>query len=253
MVGIFGLGYVGLPLMLTFAESNIKVLGFDIDETKITLINNGYSYIKHIETERLARVRENKLIEGTSNFSRVSELDVIILCVLTPLSLHLTPDLSFVIETIKSILPFIRKGQLISLESTTYPGTTEEKLKPKIEKEGFIVGKDIFLAFSPERENPGSKKYNTKNIPKVVGGYSKDCLEIASALYASVIETVVPVSSTKVAELSKLLENIYRAVNIGLVNELKMVVDKMGIDIWEAIDAASTKPFGYTPFYPGLG
>lgn len=253
IVGIIGLGYVGLPLLLTFAESQIKVLGIDIDSTKIDMLNNGESYIKHINGERISKVFLEKAAEATSDFSRASEADALILCVPTPLNKHQEPDLCFIENTLESLLPYLRKGQIISLESTTYPGTTEEILKSRIESKGFKVGEDIFLVFSPEREDPGNKNFSTKTIPKVIGGTTPNCLEIGQAIYSQIIEKVVPVSSTKAAELTKLLENIYRAVNIGLVNEMKIVADKMGIDIWEVIEAASTKPFGFTPFYPGPG
>lgn len=252
-IGIVGLGYVGLPLMLSFAEVGFMVLGFDIDPKKVRLLNDGQCYIKHIGSERVLTVRQKGLVEATGDFSRASEVDALILCVPTPLNKYREPDISFVIDTIESLLPYLRTGQVISLESTTYPGTTEEELKPRIEAQGFLIGEDIFLLFSPEREDPGNQKFSTRTTPKVVGGITSSCLEIGEALYASVINQIVPVSSTKAAELTKLLENIYRAINIGLVNEMKIVADRMGIDIWEVIEAASTKPFGFTPFYPGPG
>ncbi len=252
-VGVIGLGYVGLPLLLSFAESKIRVLGLDIDTKKINMLKNGNSYIKHINYERISKVFAGNNAEVTNDFSRASEADALILCVPTPLNQYKEPDLSFIVDTLESILPYLRRGQIISLESTTYPGTTDEILKNRIESKGFKVGEDIFLVFSPEREDPGNKNFSTKSIPKVIGGTTPNCLEIGQAIYSQVIERVVPVSSTKAAELTKLLENIYRAVNIGLVNEMKIVADKMGIDIWEVIEAASTKPFGFTPFYPGPG
>lgn len=252
-IGIVGLGYVGLPLMLSFAEVGFKVLGFDIDPKKVELLNDGQCYIKHIGSQRVLTVRQKGLVEATTDFSRASEADALILCVPTPLNKYREPDISFVIDTIESLLPYLRKGQVISLESTTYPGTTEEELKPRLEAQGLVIGEDIFLLFSPEREDPGNQKFSTRTTPKVVGGVTSSCLEIGEALYISVIDRVVPVSSTKAAELTKLLENIYRAINIGLVNEMKIVADRMGIDIWEVIEAASTKPFGFTPFYPGPG
>jgi UDP-N-acetyl-D-glucosamine dehydrogenase len=252
-IGVIGLGYVGLPLLLTFAESGFKTLGFDIDTQKCEMLNNGESYIGHIGMARVIEAKLKGLLEATNDFSRVSEVGVIIICVPTPLNRHHEPDLSFVLNTLESILSFLRKGQLVSLESTTYPGTTEEELRPRIEKTGFVIGEDLFLVFSPEREDPGNKNYNTKSIPKVVGGTTENCLQVGKILYESIIDQVVTVSSTKAAELTKLLENIYRAVNIGLVNEMKIIADKMGIDIWEVIDAAATKPFGFTPFYPGPG
>ncbi|HOA97052.1 MAG TPA: nucleotide sugar dehydrogenase [Acetivibrio saccincola] len=254
IIGIIGLGYVGLPLALTFAESGYRVIGFDKDEKKIVKINEEkVSYIKHIHDSRVKNSVENGRLFATSDLSKVENLDAIILCLPTPLNKYREPDLSFVINSVNGILPFLKKGQLISLESTTYPGTTEEEIIPKIEKRGFKIGKDFFVVYSPEREDPGNLNFTTKTVPKVVGGATKTCLEIGVSLYESVIEEVVPVNSLKAAELTKLLENIYRAVNIGLVNEMKIVADKMGIDIWEVIKAASTKPFGFTPFYPGPG
>ncbi|MBU2551737.1 MAG: nucleotide sugar dehydrogenase [Proteobacteria bacterium] len=253
LVGVCGLGYVGLPLSLAFAESGFKVLGFDIDESKVTLLNSGGSYIQQYPAERVgAAVRAGRL-EATSDFIRAGEPDALIICVPTPLNRHREPDLSFVVDTVNKLVPHMRAGQLISLESTTYPGTTEEEIRPRVESRGFEVGRDVFVVYSPEREDPGNTRFGTRTIPKVVGGSTPACLEAGRALYQAVIQTVVPVSSTQVAELTKLLENIYRAVNIGLVNELKIVADRMGIDIREVIDAAATKPFGYTPFYPGPG
>lgn len=254
IIGIIGLGYVGLPLALTFAESGYRVIGFDNDENKIIKINDEkVSYIKHINDNQIKNSVENGCLYATTDLSKVEEVDAIILCLPTPLNKYREPDLSFVINSVDSILPFLKKGQLISLESTTYPGTTEEEIIPKIERKGFKIGKDFYVVYSPEREDPGNLKFTTKTVPKVVGGATKICLEIGVELYKSVIKRVVPVNSLKAAELTKLLENIYRAVNIGLVNEMKIVADKMGIDIWEVIKAASTKPFGFTPFYPGPG
>jgi UDP-N-acetyl-D-glucosamine dehydrogenase len=253
VVGIIGLGYVGLPLTLRFVEKDFHVIGFDIDETKITALKHGKSYIKHISPDKVATMCATGKFEATHDFSRAAEADALILCVPTPLGTHQEPDLSFIITTLESLLPYLRKGQLVSLESTTYPGTTEEELRPRIENCGHHIGEDFFLVFSPEREDPGNPSFTTGTTPKVVGGSTSACLEVGKALYGSVIEKIVPVSSTQVAEMSKLLENIYRAVNIGLVNELKIVSDRMGIDIWEVIDAAATKPFGFTPFYPGPG
>jgi UDP-N-acetyl-D-glucosamine dehydrogenase len=253
VIGIVGLGYVGLPLMLRFAEAGFLVLGFDIDKAKVEMLNRGESYIKHIGSGRVAAARKTGNFEATADFVRATEADALIICVPTPLGDHQEPDLSFVVNTLNSLLPHLRKGQLVSLESTTYPGTTEGELRPRIEKQGLRIGEDIFLVFSPEREDPGNPKFTTSTIPKVVGGTTPACLEAGAALYGSVIDKIVPVSSTQAAEMTKLLENIYRAVNIGLVNELKIVADRMGIDIWEVIDAAATKPFGFTPFYPGPG
>lgn len=251
-VGIIGLGYVGLPLALRFAEVGVSVLGFDIDEEKVRAIDQGRSYIKHIGDAAVERGRHQGL-SATSDFSRASEVDALIICVPTPLDQYREPDLRFVIGTIDALLPHIRHGQLISLESTTYPGTTEEELKPRIESRGFKIGEDVFLVFSPEREDPGNPKYTTQTIPKVVGGCTPTCLDAGVALYKKVIDTVVPVSSTQAAEMTKLLENIHRAVNIGLVNEMKIIADRMGIDIYEVIRAAATKPFGFVPYYPGPG
>jgi UDP-N-acetyl-D-glucosamine dehydrogenase len=252
VIGIFGLGYVGLPLLLRYSSMGFRVIGFDVDANKVDSLNHGQSYIKHIATSRVGAAVQAGF-EATTDFTRVTEADALILCVPTPLDKHREPDLGFVISTIEMIIPYIRKGQIVSLESTTYPGTTEEELLPRIQSTGLKVGKDIFLVYSPEREDPGNPDFETHNIPKVCGGYTPECLEVGVALYSSVIDEIVPVSSTKAAEMTKLLENIHRAVNIGLVNEMKVVADKMGIDIHEVIDAAATKPFGFTPYYPGPG
>lgn len=251
IIAVIGLGYVGLPLMLHFAEMGYRVLGIDIDAEKITKLNNSQGYIAHIPQERI-RASKN-FFQATTDFSSIKEADVILLCIPTPLNKYREPDLSFVIKTMKLILPHLREGQLISLESTTYPGTTEEELKPLIEDLGFIIGEDIFLVYSPEREDPGNTEFTTKTMSKICGGITDNCLSVGMALYSEVIDKVVPVSSTKTAEMTKLLENIHRAVNIGLVNEMKIVADKMGIDIYEVIDAAATKPFGFVPYYPGPG
>lgn len=252
VVGIVGLGYVGLPLALRFAEAGITVLGFDIDQSKVDAIHAGKTYIKHIPDAAVAKGRDQG-ITATTDFSRAGEVDALILCVPTPLNQYREPDLSFVINTTESLLPYLRAGQLFALESTTYPGTTDEELKPRIEAQGLKVGEDVFLVFSPEREDPGNAHFSTQTIPKVVGGYTPACLEAGIALYSKVIDQVVPVSSTKAAEMTKLLENIHRAINIGLVNEMKIVADVMGIDIHEVIRAAATKPFGFVPYYPGPG
>jgi UDP-N-acetyl-D-glucosamine dehydrogenase len=251
-VGIVGLGYVGLPLMLRYCEVGYKVIGFDIDPTKVDALKAGRSYIEHISAQSIAEACDRGF-EPTPDFSRAREVDALILCVPTPLNKYREPDLSFVLNTTESLLPYLHGGMVISLESTTYPGTTEEELKPRIESCGFAVGKDIFLVFSPEREDPGNQNFTTRTIPKVCGGCTPCCLEAGIALYRQVIDKVVPVSSTQAAELTKLLENIHRTVNIGLVNEMKIVADKMGIDIHEVIRAAATKPFGFVPYYPGPG
>lgn len=252
VIGIIGLGYVGLPLALRYNEIGFKVIGFDIDKSKIDNLYAKKTYIKHISSESIAAAIDAGM-EATVDFSRVSEVDAIIVCVPTPLNKYREPDLSFVTDTVDAILPFIKAGQIVSLESTTYPGTTDEEVVPRIESKGFKVGQDYGVVFSPEREDPGNPSYTTATIPKVVGGYTPSCLEAGVALYEQVITIVVPVSSTRAAEMTKLLENIHRAVNIGLVNEMKVVADKMKIDIYEVIDAASTKPFGFTPYYPGPG
>lgn len=262
IIGIIGMGYVGLPLALEFADKGFLTIGFDIDENKIPLLNSGNSYIKHIKKERIKKVVDSKKFTATSDFSSLVDADVILICVPTPLNEHREPDMSFIENSGIVIAQYLRKGQFVALESSTYPGTTEEILQPLFEnapitrgnsKEKFIVGKDFYLAFSPEREDPNNSQYSTSTIPKVVGGVTPDCLEIAIALYNAVIVQTVPVSSPRAAEATKLLENIYRSINIAMVNELKMVFDRMDIDIWEVIHAASTKPFGFQPFYPGPG
>jgi UDP-N-acetyl-D-glucosamine dehydrogenase len=251
-IGVVGLGYVGLPLMLDFSEAGFPALGFDIDRRKVDLLNAGKSYFVHIPDSRVAAATERDM-GATTQYSRARETDVMILCLPTPLNRDRGPDLSYVIDSLEGILPFLHPYQLICLESTTYPGTTEEEIKPRIESTGLMVGDDVFLVYSPEREDPGNRQFSMSNTPKVIGGTTPACLELGSALYASITERVVPVSSTKAAEMTKLLENIYRAVNIGLINEMKVVAERMGIDIWEVIDAAATKPYGFTPFYPGPG
>lgn len=253
IVGVVGLGYVGLPLGLGFVRNGVKVIGLDVDASKIETINAGKSYIEHIESAPIAEAVSQQLLEATDQFERAGECDALILCVPTPLDSHHEPDLSYVLNTLDSLLPHLRAGQVLSLESTTYPGTTEEELRPRIESRGFTIGKDFFLVYSPEREDPGNPDFSSTNIPKVMGGSTPACQEVGLALYEAVVEKVIPVTSTQVAEFAKLLENIYRSVNIGLVNELKVAADKMGIDIWEVIQAASTKPFGFKAFYPGPG
>ncbi len=252
-VGVVGLGYVGLPLVLRFGEEHFPVIGFDVDPVKVRKLNAGESYIRHIPAARLQSLTKEKQFEATSDFKRLAEADCVIICVPTPLTAKKDPDLQYIEKTADAILKTLRKGQIISLESTTYPGTTEEILLERFRATGLEAGKDYFLVFSPEREDPGNAKFSTRTIPKVVGGITPNCLEVGKTLYSQVIDRVVTVSSTKAAELVKLLENIYRSVNIALVNELKLLCDRMGIDIWEVIDAAATKPFGYTPFYPGPG
>ena len=253
VIGVVGLGYVGLPLMLAYTAKGFKTVGFDIDEKKISLLNCGESYIDHIKSKPIGEAIQANLFKATSDFSEITSVDAIILCVPTPLDKHFEPDLSYVTGTMDMIAPYLRKGQLVSLESTTYPGTTEEELRPRIEAQGLEVGKDVYLVYSPEREDPGNTNFSSKNIPKVMGGSTPACSEVGKALYEAAISEVVPVSSTQVAEFTKLLENIYRCVNIGLVNELKTVADEMKVDIWEVINAAATKPFGFKAFYPGPG
>jgi len=253
VIGIIGLGYVGLPLALEFAKKNFQTIGFDIDERKIPILMNGKSYIKHISEEKIANAVKSKKFIATNDFSQLTKCDAIIICVPTPLDHHRQPDLTFIENSGKIIAEYIRAGQFISLESSTYPGTTEEILQPLFEAKGLKVGEDFFLAFSPEREDPNNPDYSTSTIPKVVGGVTPACLEVACKLYDQVIVKTVPVSSPRAAEATKLLENIYRSINIALVNELKMVFDKMNIDVWEVIEAAKTKPFGFQAFYPGPG
>ncbi|MCF8261054.1 MAG: nucleotide sugar dehydrogenase [Melioribacteraceae bacterium] len=268
-IGIIGLGYVGLPLGLEFCEKGFDVLGFDLDMRKVNNINSGKSYIKHIPTERISKSVTGGKLSATDDFKRLPEVDAILICVPTPLDEHREPDMSYVVKTAVTISKYLREGQLVTLESTTYPGTTDELLLPLFEKTAIQHGNDVkvdpektaelkagvdfFLAFSPEREDPNNPNFTTATIPKVVGGWTDDCLEVALKLYNKIIVKTVPVSSTRAAEATKLLENIYRSVNIALVNELKMVFSKMDIDVWEVIDAAATKPFGYHPFYPGPG
>ncbi|MBF8748640.1 nucleotide sugar dehydrogenase [Pseudomonas monteilii] len=252
VIGIVGLGYVGLPLMLRYTAAGFRVLGLDIDTHKVDMLNDGLSYIEHIRGEDISQACQAGF-RATCDFSRVAECDALILCVPTPLNEYREPDISYVTNTADAIAPYLRSGQIVSLESTTYPGTTDEEIIPRICQQGLNVGTDVFVLYSPEREDPGNKHFDTQTIPKVVGGATEACLQVGVALYQVAIDRVVPVSSTKAAELTKLLENIHRAVNIGLVNEMKIVADKMGIDIFEVVDAAATKPFGFTPYYPGPG
>ncbi len=251
-VGIYGLGYVGLPLALRFAEAGLKVIGFDIDPEKVDLLNAGQSYIERLTPGIIQRGRDQGF-EATTDFARTRQVDAIVICVPTPLDAHRAPDLSFIVNTIDAALPHMRAGQLVSLESTTWPGTTDEVLAPRLRARGLVPGDNCALVFSPEREDPGNPNYGTKDIPKVIGGHTPRCLKLGIALYRHAIQTMVPVSSTRAAEMTKLLENIHRSVNIGLVNEMKIVADKMGINIHEVIDAAATKPFGFVPYKPGPG
>lgn len=251
-IGIVGLGYVGLPLACRYGEVGYEVIGFEVDESKVDKLLNKQSYIKHIKESDIENMSKSGFVP-TSDFSRINEVDAIILCVPTPLNKYREPDLSFVFNTTESILPYLREGQVLSLESTTYPGTTDEELASRIISKGFVLGDNFYLVYSPEREDPGNANFKTQTIPKVVGGYSANCLEAGKALYEGIIDRVVPVSSTRAAEMTKLLENIHRSVNIGLVNEMKIVAEKMGVDIYEVIDAAATKPFGFTAYYPGPG
>ena len=253
VVGVLGLGYVGLPLAREFATDGIKVIGFDIDPEKVKILNSGRSIIKHVPHKQVAQMIKNKCFEATTNMARLKSVDAILICVPTPLTENREPDMRFVISSTKTIAKYLQPGQLIVLESTTYPGTTRELMAPILEEGGLKAGKDFHLAYSPEREDPGNKDFTTKTIPKVVGGLTKKCLQKACTLYNQVIVQTVPVSSLEAAEAAKILENVYRCVNIAMVNELKIVFDRMGIDIWEVIKAAETKPFGYKAFYPGPG
>src|SRR4051812_18087328 len=253
VVGVIGLGYVGLPLMAAFHRAGFPVIGFDVDQRKIDALHRGENYLKHLGKTLVSDMKTGAAFDATTDVMRLGECDVIISCVPTPLGTHREPDLSFVEKSAEDIAKTIRPGQLIVLESSTYPRTTREIMLPKFEARGFTCGKDFFLAYSPEREDPGRKDFNTQTIPKLVGGIDAVSGEIAAALYRKAIKEVIPVSSAEVAEAAKLLENIYRAVNIALVNEMKMVLDAMGIDVWSVIDAAKTKPFGFQAFYPGPG
>jgi UDP-N-acetyl-D-glucosamine dehydrogenase len=253
-IAVVGLGYVGLPLSLQFARSCVSVLGIDVDPTKVQLLNKGQSYIKHIERSHIAELLRSGKFSASTDFSLVKQVEAVIICVPTPLNKNREPDLSFIMQTGRSIAPHLAKGALVVLESTTYPGTTEEELRVVLEDESRMkAGVDFHLAFSPEREDPANEQSKVKKIPKIVGGYTPACLSKAMALYSQAIDTLVPVSSCRAAEATKLLENIFRSVNIALVNELKLVYGAMGIDIWEVIEAARTKPFGFMPFYPGPG
>lgn len=253
VVGVVGLGYVGLPLVLCFVEKGFKAIGFDIDAKKTDALNNGEAYIKHIPAERIRTAAKSGLFTATTDFSQIKNCDAILIAVPTPLNKNREPDMSFIVSTAEALAPCVRSGQLYVLESTTYPGTTDEVMVPILERNGLKVDRDFFAAFSPEREDPNNPDYRTETIPKVVGATSPEGLAVAEALYRQVVVRTVPVSSTRAAEATKLMENIFRSVNIALVNELKVTFMKMGIDIWEVIEAAKTKPFGFMPFYPGPG
>ena len=252
-VGVIGLGYVGLPLVLRFGEVGFPVIGFDVDRAKVKQLNDGGSYIQHVPADRVSALVNARRFEATVDTERLREADAVVICVPTPLTAHREPDLQYVEKTTDAVAAALRPGQLICLESTTYPGTTDEVVLPRLLSRGLRVGEDFFLAFSPEREDPGNQQFVTSTIPKVVGGVTPGCLELACALYAQAVERVVPVRSTRIAEATKILENVYRAVNIALVNELKIAFERMDIDVWDVIEAAKTKPFGFQPFYPGPG
>lgn len=253
VVGILGLGYVGLPLAREFASAGIKVMGFDIDEPKVKKLNAGKSILKTVSHDSVKKMVKSGLFTATADMALMKKADAVLICVPTPLTENREPDMQYVQKSCETIAKYIRRDQLISLESTTYPGTTRELMKPILETSGLKAGKDFYLAYSPEREDPGNKNFTTRTIPKVVGGYTPACKELARKLYSHAIDTMVPVSSLEAAESAKILENVYRCINIAMVNELKQVFDRMGIDVWEVIRAASTKPFGYQPFYPGPG
>jgi UDP-N-acetyl-D-glucosamine dehydrogenase len=252
-VGVIGLGYVGLPLALLFEEAGFEVTGFDVDPAKPEALHRGESYIRHIGAEKVSQAFARGRVVATTDFDRLGECDAVVICVPTPLGRHREPDLSFIRSTVAEVAKRLRSGQLVVLESTTYPGTTREELVPPFEARGLECGTDVFVAFSPEREDPGNPRFHTQNIPKVVGGIDPASQEVATALYGAAVAEVVCVSSPEVAEAAKLFENIFRAVNIALANEMKMVLDRMGVNIWEVIEAARTKPFGFMPFYPGPG
>jgi len=252
-VGIIGMGYVGLPLALTIAGEGIQVIGFDLDEAKVGKLNRGESYIGHIQAQSITEAVQKGALEGSADFSRLGECDVILVCVPTPLTANREPDMSYVVNTVSQLASRLRPGQIIILESTTYPGTIDDLVKPALQGGGLTSGEDFFLAYSPEREDPGNQQYGTATIPKVVGGDGKDAVQLAAAFYRQFTPRVVEVSSAATAEAVKLTENIFRAVNIALVNELKVIYGAMGIDVWEVIEAAKTKPFGFMPFYPGPG
>ena len=251
-IGVIGLGYVGLPLVIRFCQEKFKVMGFDIDDKKCNNLNNGKSYINHIPSKTIKSIIKENFF-ATTSWKFIKDVDVILICVPTPLNTKNEPDLQYIFSTLESIKSNLKENQLLVLESTTYPGTTEEILAPIIKDKGLLLGKNFYLSYSPEREDPGNQNFSTKSIPKIVSGITKECCDIANQLYKTIVEETVTVSSTQTAEMTKLLENIHRAVNIGLVNEMKIVADKMNIDIFEVISAAATKPFGFTPYYPGPG
>jgi len=252
-IGVIGLGYVGLPLVSAIAQSGFRVIGFDVDQAKVDALNRGKSYIHHIPDSLVAGLVLGGRFEAVADFAKLGTVDAILICVPTPLTKHREPDLSYVVGTTEAVAPHLRRGQLVVLESTTYPGTTRDVMRPLLEAGGLISGRDFYLAYSPEREDPGNAEYNARKIPKVVGGDGPDALLLTTTLYDQFVAGTVPVSSPETAEAVKLTENIFRAVNIALVNELKLIFDSMGIDVWEVIDAAKTKPFGFMPFYPGPG
>ena len=251
-IAIIGLGYVGLPLAIRFVDQGFSVTGIDTDYEKCEMLNNGKSYLSHIDSNLVSNLSK-KSFKADLDFSLIKEVDIIIICVPTPLNINKSPDLSFILDSFNSMGPYLQKGQLLSLESTTYPGTTSEEIAPLLQKKGFEIGKDFFLIYSPEREDPGNQNYSIQDIPKVCGGYTDNCLKVGKAIYSKIINKVVTVSSTRAAEMTKLLENIHRSVNIGLVNEMKIIADAMDIDINEVISAAATKPFGFVPYRPGPG
>ena len=253
-VGVVGLGYVGLPLAVEKANAGYQTIGFDVQDEKVNMVNEGKNYIGDVVDETLKKLVDDGSLRATTDFSFVKDVDTICICVPTPLDLYKQPDLSYVVSSTKSVAEYLHKGMLVVLESTTYPGTTEEVLKPILEESGLKCGEDFFLAFSPERVDPGNKQFNTKNTPKVVGGCTEECTEVAAALYRNILEgDIHTVSSPAVAEMEKILENTFRNINIGLANEMAILCNRMGIDVWEVIDAAKTKPYGFMPFYPGPG
>lgn len=252
LIGIIGLGYVGQPLALCFSEGGARVLGFDINSDVVALLNEGRSNIEHVSDSRVSTAREAGF-EATTDYARASEADCLIICVPTPLNRNREPDMSYIRATMASVAPYLREGHLLSLESTTFPGTIDDEVLPIVRESGLTPGENVFITYSPEREDPGNRHFGTRTIPKLIGGVTPACTQVGQAAYSAAIDTLVPVSSTRVAEMAKLLENIQRSVNIGLVNEMKIVADKMGIDIHEVVDAAATKPFGFTPYYPGPG